>query len=400
MDFLNLNNITAVQYFVGVGSLVLAILLMLIKIPVSDYTAKLTSSKRSIVMSFLICSFMMFYTIAKATSEEIRNYDMFSMLTIYLVVHFSISFISHSMITLLKTEKHRLEKLFVPGMLLAAISAFLLLEAYGSDNKRYLVFMCIVCLGVFLIESITYIIHFDRAYRRSLADLEEYYDDDESHKLKWVRFCYVIAMLTNMFFLVYLLLWWLLPYKFEVAQIYTLWYLLYMLYLSSNFISFLGSHKLVLDAIAHKTLTGQEFNEMVERRRRNKVKANAHQSGPKELHSDSFAKLDERLAEWVSRKCFCEYDKSRDEIARELGTTKEVLHAYFSTRIGVDFRTWRTELRLEEAKKLLLENKETSINIIAEMSGFSDKSNFHRQFVKYTGVSPKFWRESEGNVVR
>ena len=398
MDFLNLNNITAVQYFVGVGSLVLAILLMLIKIPTSDYTAKLTSSKRSIVMSFLICSFMMFYTIAKASSEEIRNYDMFSMLTIYVVVHFSISFISHSMIMLLKTERHKSEKLFIPGMLAAALSAFLLLDSYGSDNTKFLIAMCILCLGVFLIESVTYIIHFDEAYRKSVADLEEYYDDDESHKLKWVRFCYVIAMLTNLFFLVYLLLWWFLPYKFEVAQIYTLWYLLYMLYLSSNFISFLGSHKLVLDAIAHKILTGQEFNQIVERRKRSKGKANASSDITKEFRSDAFAKLDEKLAEWVSHKRFCEYDRSRDEIARELGTSKEVLHAYFTTRIGVDFRTWRTQLRLEEAKRLLLENKNTSINIIAEMSGFSDKSNFHRQFVKFTGVSPRYWRDSNGKL--
>jgi AraC-like DNA-binding protein len=64
----------------------------------------------------------------------------------------------------------------------------------------------------------------------------------------------------------------------------------------------------------------------------------------------------------------------------------------------VDFRTWRTGLRIEEAKRLLLENKEASINIIAEASGFSDKSNFHRQFVKIVGCSPKDWRDSDGNM--
>ena len=76
----------------------------------------------------------------------------------------------------------------------------------------------------------------------------------------------------------------------------------------------------------------------------------------------------------------------------------EMLHLYFATKKGVDFRTWRTNLRIDEAKSLLLENKDASINIIAEASGFSDKSNFHRQFVKIVGCSPKEWRDSDGKL--
>ena len=76
----------------------------------------------------------------------------------------------------------------------------------------------------------------------------------------------------------------------------------------------------------------------------------------------------------------------------------EYKHLYFATKLGVDFRTWRTNLRIEEAKNLLLENKDASINIIAEACGFSDKSNFHRQFVKIVGCSPKEWRDRDGKV--
>jgi AraC-like DNA-binding protein len=98
----------------------------------------------------------------------------------------------------------------------------------------------------------------------------------------------------------------------------------------------------------------------------------------------------------VSDKSYREYDKSRDDIVRELGTTKEMLHLYFATVKGKDFKTWRTELRIEEAKKLLLEKRDVSVNIIGEVSGFSDRSNFHRQFVKIVGCSPKQWRETNG----
>ena len=192
-------------------------------------------------------------------------------------------------------------------------------------------------------------------------------------------------MLTNLFILVYLCLYWFLDYKMEVASLYTIWYLIYMLYLSSNFISFLGSHRLVLDAFAHRTLSGDIF---IQRVRRKGVEDNGMQNVDRK-----FAKLEKALEVWVDKKLYCQYDKTRDQIAEELNTTKELLHLYFATKVGEDFRTWRTNLRIEEAKKLLADNPDASINIIAEASGFSDKSNFHRQFVKIVGCSPREWRD-------
>ena len=109
-----------------------------------------------------------------------------------------------------------------------------------------------------------------------------------------------------------------------------------------------------------------------------------------------FHKLDKALDQWVEQKLYCEYAKSREEIAQELNTTKEMLYHYFQVKKGVDFKTWRTQLRIEEAKRLLLENKDVSTNIIGESAGFSDRSNFHRQFVKFVGCSPKQWRDSNG----
>ncbi|MDE5955520.1 MAG: helix-turn-helix domain-containing protein [Bacteroidales bacterium] len=91
-----------------------------------------------------------------------------------------------------------------------------------------------------------------------------------------------------------------------------------------------------------------------------------------------------------------EYDKRSEEIDKELNTTKETLHLYFTTKMGVDFKSWRTALRIEEAKRMLLENRDLSVHIVGELSGFSDRSNFHRQFTKLVGCSPKQWRESEG----
>lgn len=396
MILININPETAVALVVGVGSTILALLLMLIKIPHSDYSTKLTNSKVALVVSFLICGFMMFYAMNEYGQPDIRDWDMFLMMTIYIVVHFSTSIISYSMIALLKTEKHKGQRLFVPGLFVSAIIAFMLLESYKSDNSVYFWYVCAMALTAFLIQSATYIVYFDRAYKISLKELENYYDEDESHKIKWVRFCYVISMLTILFVLVYLCLYWFLDYKMEVAALYSIWYLIYMLYLTSNFISFIGSHKLVLDAFAHKALSGGDIIQKINENKKRKNRKMA-EPAPVSINEDEFNKLDAAIELWVQQKLFREYDKSREQIARELNTTKEILHHYFISRRGVDFKTWRTELRIEEAKRLLLKDRNASTNIIAEASGFSDRSNFHRQFVKIVGCSPKQWRDSNGN---
>lgn len=396
----NINPETAVPLIVGVGSTVLAVLLMLINIPHSEYSVKLKNSKLAIVVSFLICSFMMFYAMSLYGHEDIWDWELFMMLSIYIVVHFSTSIISYSMIGLLKSEKSKGERYFAPGLFISAILAFLLLESYRSSNTFFFWLVCIIALTSFLIQSVTYIVYFDRAYKHSLKELENYYDEDESQKIKWVKFCYVISMLTNLFVLVYIGLYWLLDYKLEVASIYTVWYLLYMLYLSSNFISFLGSHRLVLEAFAHKTLSGEDIINRINENKRRKGRNTGDRAVLPAVNEMEFKRLEISLEKWVKEKRYTEYDKSRDEIAKELNTSKEVLHHYFLTCKGMDFKTWRTNLRIEEAKRLLLENKDASTNIIADVAGFSDRSNFHRQFVKIVGCSPKQWRDSDGNPVQ
>ena len=395
MISLNICPETAVQLIVGVGSTILAVLLMLIKIPQSDYSSKLINSKLAIVVSFLICSFMMFFTMSQYGEPEIWDWEMFTMLAIYVVVHFSTSIISYSMMSLLKAEEHR-HRMFVPGLFVSAVIAVMLLSAYKSEDTTYFWGMCVVALTAFMIQSVTYIVYFDKAYKHSLKELENYYDEDESHKIKWVRFCYIISMLTNIFILVYLCLYWFLDYKMAVAALYTVWYLVYMLYLTSNFISFIGSHKLVLDAFAHRALTGQDIRQ----RRVERKAARTNESGEESLNDKEAARLERALQKWVDEKNYRKYDMSREEIASQLKTSKEFLHHYFLNRLGVDFKTWRTQLRIEDAKKMLLEDKKISTNLVGEMCGFSDRSNFHRQFVKIVGCSPREWRESAGNPVK
>lgn len=367
-----------------VTSFVLAFLLFLINVPNSEHSRKLVKAKNTIAMCFFISSILFFVCY---TYSGIEDYEVFSSLMMFVVTAISSAILSFSLMNLLEEGDN--DKFFLNVTIIAIFSCFLM-RSFWMERGAMRWAILIGSVVLYIVNCIIHIILFHRTYLRSVQKLEQYYDEEENNKMKWIRFCYIMMMLTQMFVLVYMLL----PRGF--MKIYTLWYVLFMVYFSANFISFLGSNKLLLDAFAYKTLSGQEIMERIERRKRMKKGAKEAQPLDSQITEQELNRIEHALDKWVKEKRYREYDKTREQIAKELNTSKEMLHLFFVTRMSVDFKTWRTRLRIEEAKLLLLENQEISINIVAELSGFSDRSNFHRQFTKIVGCSPKQWRESAG----
>ena len=367
-----------------VTSFVLAFLLFLINVPNSEHSRKLIKAKNTIAMCFFISSILFFVCYMYS---GIPDYEVFSSLMMFVVTALASAILSFSLMNLLEDGDN--DKFFMNVTAIAIVSC-ILMKSFWMERGALRWGILLGSIVLYLINCGIHIVLFHRTYLRSVQKLEQYYDEEENNKMKWIRFCYVMMMLTQMFVLVYMLL----PRGF--MKVYTIWYALFMLYFSANFISFLGSNKLLLDAFAYRTLSGQEILERIERRKRMKNGAKDSQPLDSQLTEQELNRIQRSLDKWVKEKRFREYDKTREEIAKELKTSKEMLHLFFVTRMSVDFKTWRTRLRIEEAKVLLLENPDMSINIVAELSGFSDRSNFHRQFTKIVGCSPKQWRESAG----
>lgn len=369
-------------------SLTLAVLIMLINVPKTEYAKKLTRAKTTIATNFLVGAFVFGYTLYHS---DLPDYGGFSVLTTLIIAAFSSILMSYSLINLMQPRYIDSGRFMISVFILFVVSA-LLTESFFSDNALFHKGMLVTAIILFVIQNSYLIIIFDKAYRKSLELLEKYYDEDEEHKVKWIRFCYILTMLTTMFVLIYMFL----PQNLII--IYNFFYILYMVYFAGNFISFLGSHKLLLDAFGHSA-----FSEQRSFRKKKTAKERKHENENilgglnTDDVSSEFSAIETSLKKWVSEKKYREYDKSREETAHEIGTTREMLQLYFSEKVGEDFRTWRTRLRINDAKQMLLEKKETSINLIGEIAGFSDRSNFHRQFTKFVGCTPKKWRDTAGN---
>lgn len=77
---------------------------------------------------------------------------------------------------------------------------------------------------------------------------------------------------------------------------------------------------------------------------------------------------------------------SLEEVAGECGFSNYHFLRLFKKHTGVTPHLYRTQYRLEKAKKMIL--KGIPIASIAAETGFSDQSHFARTFKKFTGATP------------
>ncbi len=374
-------------FITAVVAFTLALLLFFIKVPSSPYTRRLGHTKNTIAGCFALAGAIFIYTMIRIGYEW---NDFYPAMMMFVVTALSSVILSFSLLNLMEQNPSGNDKYWL-NIIVVALWSVALVYYYDYPVKWVRVTAYVSSIVLFVIQCIVHIIAFNNSYTRALHNLEIYYDEDEEHKIKWIRFCYIIMMLTQMFVLVYMLL------PRTMMKVYVLFYALFMLYFAVNFISFLGSHKLLLDAFAYKALSGGALPAAKKKKAGERRKTGV--AGGRELiYTDKdLQSLDRAIERWVEAGKYREFDKTRDEIAAELHTSKELLQTYFADR-GQDFRTWRTNLRIGDAKVMLLANKDISVNAIGERCGFSDRSNFHRQFQKVVGCSPKQWRDSGGKI--
>lgn len=76
-----------------------------------------------------------------------------------------------------------------------------------------------------------------------------------------------------------------------------------------------------------------------------------------------------------------------EEMAQRMNVTPEYLSSLFMKELGIKYTTYRAQIRIDVAKRLLQEGK-LKIYEVAEASGFPDVKYFTKVFKKYTGTSP------------
>lgn len=86
-----------------------------------------------------------------------------------------------------------------------------------------------------------------------------------------------------------------------------------------------------------------------------------------------------------------------DDVAKHVYLSRSYLSSVFKEETGYSLFNYINRVRVEKSKLYLLDNSISLVDVAA-MCGFEDQSYFTKVFKKATGVSPKKYRDSRGNI--
>ncbi|MFI3248454.1 MAG: helix-turn-helix domain-containing protein [Rikenellaceae bacterium] len=105
----------------------------------------------------------------------------------------------------------------------------------------------------------------------------------------------------------------------------------------------------------------------------------------------AYENLHKQMLNWVLAKEYCKKKSTIQSAATYASTNRLYLSNYINTTFNCSFRAWVSQLRIDEAKRLLIENSGATITSIAEQVGFQSLTSFTHAFKSIERMSPKEW---------
>ena len=101
------------------------------------------------------------------------------------------------------------------------------------------------------------------------------------------------------------------------------------------------------------------------------------------------------ITSWRKAQGYSQSDVNSTNLAAKLRVPKRQLILYLSMYEGKTFRVWLSELRIEEAKRMLIEDENYKLETIAYACGFSHRNYLQNRFKAITGFTPREWQENQ-----
>ncbi len=100
----------------------------------------------------------------------------------------------------------------------------------------------------------------------------------------------------------------------------------------------------------------------------------------------------EGLFKWMENREYRRPDDSVVTFAESLGVTEEEVAEFLRYHLDIKYRTLRRMLRIHDAAIYLLMFNVKPLRHIGKFVGYTDSSNFRKQFREDTGHNPEDWR--------
>jgi AraC-like DNA-binding protein len=122
------------------------------------------------------------------------------------------------------------------------------------------------------------------------------------------------------------------------------------------------------------------------------VDINATEDSTSETSNKIGEELMARICEQVEqRKMYLDYSLKVADVAAVVGTNSRYVSDCIKTSCGCTFTQFVNNYRIEQVKRLLLQQPDEKMASIALQSGFANETSFFRTFKSMTGMTPREW---------
>ena len=140
--------------------------------------------------------------------------------------------------------------------------------------------------------------------------------------------------------------------------------------------------------------------ELLDKEEENQRSGEENQRNEEEKHLQQLPEerrnfIQNSLDQWCMDLGYKDCNVNMLTLSRTLCISKNELSQFFDQCLHSNFRIWLSEIRLNAAKKMMLEYPDYSNDIISAECGFSCRTHLYRIFKTKEGCSPTEWRGSQ-----
>ena len=369
-----------IMLFSASAILAVSVILLMLSVPLTNEWKNFRTVRLCLAFTCLVLSASDFVSCFAMDSHQ--EAQLFSTLTLIVASYQAMLFTTASLVFVQSARIHRRSVLTQLGVITAA-GVSLLVTQYHFP--RLFAFLFAAAIAAYIAQIVFYTLAFRKDYKSCVKHLEAFYDEDEQGRMRWISRCFHSALAVGIVALFFCMI----PYSSITYDLFVLTYTIYYVYIAGCVVNYRIKAGFIINArkehqqVQEAEQAGPETEEEV---------ATQEETEPQAV-LDWADKLRVALESWVAEKHYIDIDSNPDKVAKELGTTKNLLNCYFAKYEHITFREWRTQLRIKEAERILCEEDGVVVSSLHELVGVSDKSNFRRSFKQIIGMTPNEYRK-------
>jgi AraC-like DNA-binding protein len=211
-------------------------------------------------------------------------------------------------------------------------------------------------------------IHYLRNIRNAL---DNYYDSDMDGLLNWMQYSIIILALMAAAIpaMIFGHGWWL--------ALFAIFCFIGIFYLGDNFCHYAVSTVYTVEEVKSEKSNSDNLDTVIP----------APEGTQEGISQQTMDRVTHAVEKWIAKGGHLKSRLYQPVAASEIGVPKYLLAGWLSQQ-GLKYNDWLSNLRIEEAKRLIQEHPGWNNDTIAQECGFTDRSQFQKKFKERVKCSP------------